>query len=318
MTRSFLYSLTVLTLISFIGCAEQKMEGIYELRFDKDLIPEGIAIDPINRKVYLNSLKDNKIVRSSFDGSDIEVVVSSGEHNYQSGFGMTIKGDTLYALGNGLLRDDNTSILLLVDIRTNQLIKSYELDDTSFVYLNDIAVSSTNDIYITDSNSSSIYTLNKKSGQLEIFISNVSIPNSNGIAISDDDDFLYLATWEGIKVVDLTTKEIVNTINEENQGIDGLKYHKVGLVGIINVWEADSGRNGMYQFQLSDDGRRITERKKIIVFDESFNTPTTLALLDDHACFIKNTHLGYFDENKNVINEPDSLRSYKLMIHQLE
>ena len=318
MTRSFLYSLTVLTLISFIGCAEQKIEGIYELRFDKDLIPEGIAIDPINRKVYLNSLKDNKVVRSNLDGSDIEVVVSSGEHNYQSGFGMTIKGDTLCALGNGLLRDDNTSILILVDIRTKELINSYELEDTTFVYLNDMAISSTNEIYITDSNSSSIYTLNKKSGKLEVFINNESLPNSNGIAISDDDKLLYLATWEGIKVIDLTTKEIVNTINEENQGIDGLKYHKGGLIGIINVWEEDSGRNGMYHFLLSEDGRQVTGRKKIVVFDESFSTPTTLALLDDHACFIKNTHLGYFDENENVVTEPESLLPYKLMIHPLD
>ncbi len=66
-----IYALIILyCIIYFAACRKKPIAGIYQLSFDKDLIPEGIAIDPATHKVYLNSLKNNKIVRSNLEGSE--------------------------------------------------------------------------------------------------------------------------------------------------------------------------------------------------------------------------------------------------------
>ncbi len=301
-----------------MSCQEESKVGITELVFDKDLIPEGIAVDVKTQRVYLNSLKDKKIVSSNLDGTDAREVISSGAHGYQSGFGMTIKGDTLYALGNGLPMEDNTSILLLIDIKSNQLIKSYKLEDTIHVFLNDIAVSSNHDVYITDSKNNTIYTLNKETDQLEFFVDREDIPFSNGIAISDDDELLYLASWDGIIILDLATSEILNSASIESQGIDGLKYYKNSLIGIVNIWKKGDPKNGMYRYHLNDPGTQIIKRTKMIDFDHRFGIPTTFDLLYNHVCFIMDTQLDLFDGDNNVITQADSLQTYRLMIEEIE
>lgn len=195
-----------LTLLGLISCVSEKSELI-KLNFEKDLIPKGIAIDGSSKKVYLNSLKNNKIVSSSLDGSNHKTFLKTNEYNYLAGFGMTIKGDTLYALGNSLAGDKNKSILLLLQLSSGNLIDSYSIEDSSFHYLNDLAVSSNNEIFITDSESNKIYKIQRPSKNIEVYLDSDKIPNSNGITISDNDEYLYLASGNGICVIDRISKK---------------------------------------------------------------------------------------------------------------
>ena len=52
------------------------------------------------------------------------------------------------------------------------------------------------------------------------------VAHSNGIAISEDNQQLYIASSNGIVVVDIETKEILNVSNKDCSGIDGLKFYK--------------------------------------------------------------------------------------------
>ena len=175
-----------LTLLGLTFCLGQEPETI-NLDFEKDLIPEGFTIDPKAKKIYLNSLKNNKIVSSSIDGSNPKTFLKTNEHDYLPGFGMTVKGDTLYALGNSLTEGKNRSILLLLQISTGNLIDSYSLDNSDSHYWNDLAISSKNEIFITDSQSNKIYRIQRPNGEIQIFLDSEDIPNSNGITISDND-----------------------------------------------------------------------------------------------------------------------------------
>ena len=185
----------ILILIGIASCSKSNNEVIV-LSFEKDLIPEGIAIDLKSETVFLNSLKKNKIVSCKFDGSNPTNFIERNQYGYLSGFGMTIKGDTLFALGNSLPKINNRSILLLLNLNTGNLIDSYYINDSTFIYLNDIAVSSKKDIYITDSESNKIYTITNSNKQLEIYLETDEIAHSNGISISDDDKYLYLASYQ--------------------------------------------------------------------------------------------------------------------------
>ncbi|WP_438423282.1 hypothetical protein [Aquimarina macrocephali] len=300
-----------LILLGLISCIGKKSELI-ELNFEKDLMPEGIAIDGSTKKLYLNSLKNNKIVSSSLDGSNPAIFLKTNKHNYLAGFGMTIKGDTLYALGNSLTEDKNKSILLLLQLSSGDLIDSYSINDSNFHYLNDLAISSNNEIFITDSESNKIYKIQRPNKTIEIYLDSEEISNSNGITISDDDEYLYLASNNGISIVETISKKIINKPKEGYSGIDGIKYHKNNLYGIVNGWR-DKSQNGLFKFELNKIGTEILESKKIVEFTENFKIPTTFDIFDGNIYFVINTQIDNFDENTNEILDLKKLESYTMM-----
>ncbi|WP_299438373.1 SMP-30/gluconolactonase/LRE family protein [uncultured Aquimarina sp.] len=298
--------------MSLIGCSDQKTEYI-ELDFENDLIPEGIAIDSRTKKVYLNSLKNNKIVFSDLDGDNPSTFLKSKEHGYLSGFGMTIKGDTLYALSNKLTGQSNTSVLLLLQLSTKTLIDSYTITDNDFRYLNDLTISTKNEIFITDSESNKVYKIKRPSKKIEIYLDSEEIANSNGITISSNDKYLYLASTKGIRIVEIDTKKVLNEVNKEFLGIDGLKFYNNNLYGIVNVHSRDTSKNGLFKYNLNNNGTGILESKKIVEFRENFNIPTTLDICDGYIYFVINTQLDNFDGNTNKVLDLKKLESYKLM-----
>lgn len=301
----------LLILVGLISCKNEKSELI-KLNFEKDLVPEGIAIDSKTRKIYLNSLKNNKIVSSSVDGSNPSTFLQSNKHNYLSGFGMTIKGDTLYALGNSLTEGKNKSILLLLQLSSGELIDSYSINNSDSHYLNDLAISSNNEIFITDSQSNKIYKIKRPSKTIEIYLDSEKIPNSNGIAISDNNQFLYLASEKGVCIVETISKELINEPNDSYSSIDGLKFYKNNLYGIVNGW-VDQSQNGLFKFTLSETQSEILKSNRLIEFTENFRIPTTFDILDGNIYFVINTQLDNFDENTNKIVDLTKLESYKMI-----
>ncbi|WP_109301236.1 hypothetical protein [Aquimarina sp. AU474] len=304
------------TLLVFLSCIRKKPELIL-LDFEKDLLPEGIAIDGSTKKLYLNSLKKNKIVSSLLDGNNPTVFLETNQHNYLAGFGMTIKGDTLYDLGNSLTEDKNKSILLLLQLPTGDLIDSYSLNDSNFHYLNDLAISSNNEIFMTDSESNKIYKIQRPNKTIEIYIDSEEVSHSNGITISDNDEYLYLASSKGIRVVDIKSKKIMNKPKEDYSGIDGLKFYNNNLYGIVNAWR-DKTKNGLFKFKLNNAGTEILENERIVEFTDSFKIPTTFDIFDGNIYFVINTQIDNFNENTNEILDLKKLESYKMMKIRIE
>ncbi|MCP4978310.1 MAG: hypothetical protein GY931_19360 [Maribacter sp.] len=307
----------MLVLVVLNSCQKEAPELI-NLNFEKDLIPEGIAIDSKSEIVFINSLRKNKIVKSKLDGSFPTEFIESNQYGYLSGFGMTIKGNTLFALGNSLPKKNNKSILLLLNLKTGDLINSYSINDSTFIYLNDLAISSKNDIYITDSESNQIYTVQNSSKKLEVYLEDDEIAHSNGISISDDDKYLYLASYNtGIRIIDIKSKSILNEPNRDYTGIDGMKYYNNSLIGIVNA-KRDTSLLGVYRYYLDESKEKIIRKEKIVPYGEHFILPTTFDLIDGHIYYIINSQLNNFDQNSNQIIDVISLEPYFLMKKKLE
>lgn len=305
----------VLFLLSF-SLQAQAPNSFIDLVFEKDLIPEGIAVDIQSGKLFINSLKHDKIVQCNLDGTDAKDFIQRKEYGYLAGFGMTIKGDILYALGNSLPKDNNKSILLLLDITTGDLIKSYPLDNPEFIYLNDIAVSNHGSVFITDSETNNIYTINPSSHRLEVFYSNDEIKYSNGIAISDNDKYLYFASYtSGIRVLDIATQKLVNQSNE-HKGIDGMKFYENSLITIINS-RRDASENGVYKFQLDKENSSIVGQEKLRAFREPSDIPTTFDLVEDKMYFIADSQMDILNQETLEIIDVSKLDDYQLIIHKL-
>ncbi len=301
--------LLVLTTLTITSCSNSVSETV-TLNFEKDLIPEGIAIDVKSGRIFLNSLKKNKIVTANINGSNAANFIENDQYNYLSGFGMTIKGDTLYALSNGLKKKDNTSVLLLLNIKTKQLIDKYKISIHPYAYLNGLAISSGNEIFITDSESNKVYRIKRPNINLEVFLDTVEVPHSNGIAISDDNSKLYLASEKGIRVIDIQTKKILNQPNMESSGIDGMKFYNNSLIGIVE--------KGVFRFYLNENGTEIKNKRAILLFDSTFKSPTTFDILGNSFYFIKNTQLDNFNDITNEVIDRDKLESLILLKNKIE
>ncbi len=296
---------------SFLSCQNQDQTSI-PLNFQKDLIPEGITINSKTQTVFLNSLRHSKIVSCDIDGSNPKDFITDNQYGYLPGFGMFVKGDTLYALGNSLPKKNSKSILLLLNVKTGAFINSFSPKDTTFKYLNDLAVASNEDVFITDSESNKIYTIQAKKAVLEVYLETDEVKNSNGITISDDGKYLYLASdKKGIRIVDRQTKRIINQPNQDYTGIDGLKFYKSSLIGIVNARKGDE--NGIYRYLLNKENTEITRKEKIFSFKDESKISTTFSILDGYMYFVLNTQIDNLDsESGQIINEK-KLETYQLM-----
>jgi sugar lactone lactonase YvrE len=301
--------LSVMTALIIAGCTRSGSETV-ALSFEKDLIPEGIAIDAKSERFFLRSIKKNKILTANINGGNAADFIKNDQYGYLSGFGMTVKGDTLYALSNGLKKEDNTSVLLLLNSKTNQLIDEYKINISPYGYLNDLAISSNNEIFITDSESNRIYRIRRPNKHLEVYLDTEEVSHSNGIAISDDNSRLYLASKKGIRIVDIQTKKILNQPNQELSGIDGLKFYKNTLIGIVE--------KGIFRYYLNKNGREIDSKKEVVLFDNTFKSPTTFDILDNSIYFIKNTQLDNFNDSTNALIDKNKLESLILMKYKIE
>ncbi|PRX57075.1 SMP-30/gluconolactonase/LRE family protein [Flagellimonas meridianipacifica] len=310
--RLFLWTFLLMTCL----VSAQPYQKTITLSFEKDLIPEGIAVDSKSGKLFINSLKHNKIVQSNLDGENATSFIQSNEHGYLSGFGMTIKRDILYALGNTLTKENNKSILILLDIISGDLIKSYTLNNSKFIYLNDIAIDHNGKVFISDSESENIYTINESKNSLEVFYSNEAIKHTNGITISNDNRYLYFATYtSGIRILDIASQTLINEPNN-HKGIDGMKFYKNSLIAIVNS-RRDISENGIYQYYLNDEKTEIITHEKLMDFENPTDIPTTFDLVEDKIYFLSDSQMDMLNQQTNMIIDPSKLKNYKLIVHKL-
>lgn len=304
-----------LILFFLITCHKQD-QTLIPLNFQKDLIPEGITINPKTQTIFLNSLRHGKIIRCNLDGSNPKDFITDNQYGYLPGFGMTIKGDTLYAIGNSLSKKNSKSILLLLNAKTGAFINSFSPKDTSFKYLNDLAISSNGDVFITDSESNKIYTIQAKKAVLEVYLETDEVKNSNGITISDDGKYLYIASnKKGIRIVDRQTKRILDESNKDFTGIDGLKFYKKSLIGIVNAKKGEE--NGIYRYFLNNENTKITRKEKIFSFKDESKISTTFSISDGYMYFILNTQLDNLDSESGKIIYEKKLEAYQLMKYRI-
>ncbi|WP_187696272.1 SMP-30/gluconolactonase/LRE family protein [Xanthovirga aplysinae] len=308
---------TILVLTTLMAC-HKKDTPTTTLNFEEDLMPEGITIDPQSKTLFLNSMKYNKIVASKLDGSEPGNFIENNEYGYLSGFGMTIKGDTLYALGDSYSGNNNQSILLLLNVKTGDLVDSYTLQDTTFTLLNDLAISSNNEIFITETRNNKIYKIQRPNKVLEVYLDSEEIAHPNGISISEDNKYLYVASrTKGIRIIDISSKKILNESNKDLGGVDGLKYYNNSLIGIVNA-KRDVNEHGVFRYFLSKEGDSITHIEKIIPYGENFEVPTTLDIVDGHLYYITQSQLlNYNYETKEVL-DTTKLKPYVLMKKRIE
>ncbi len=278
---------------------------------EKDLILEGLTYDSIYNVFYAGSIHKRKIITLVPGKSAVDFITEGQD---QIGEVLGLRVDALRRLlwvcnNSGAEQTKKHWGVHVYDLATRKLIKKFELPPSDESHLfNDLVITKTGDVYITDSDFSSIYKVSLQ-GKLELFLTSEQLVYCNGITLSTDEKKLIVSSFKGVYQIDLTTKKMerMNLPGYHVFGLDGLYTYKRSLIGIQNTSFPES----INQYFLSEDKASFSHAEVLATNLPEFDMPTTGVIAGDWFYFIANSQLGNYE--KGEIIEESKLKDVVIM-----
>ena len=255
---------------------------------EKDLFPEGLAYDAQRKVFYLGSLNRRKIVKITMAGV-VSDFVPAGRDNLLPILGIRLdpSDDTIWAAS---WSETSGKSELLHFAASGQRLARYSPDGTAAHGFNDLAVSRSGALFVTDTASNEVFRFNRATMHFEplAFYRPLSAPN--GITLDERDSLLFVADDFGVTRVDLasgSSSDVSRGANNTLAGIDGLYWRDGHLIAVQN----GIGSPRIVSFLLSGDGTRV-ERTTVLENRTSLTSiPTTGAIVGGEFYFIANSQL---------------------------
>jgi sugar lactone lactonase YvrE len=218
MMRVFAVGLAAALLSASAAPAAEQTASVAFTIAEPDLIPEGIAYDPVDRAFFVSSTYRRKIVRVD-EGGRASNFTDEMQDGLLGVIGMRVdaKRRLLWAanshVGEGMpvknmsALPTNASGLAKYDLKTRKLaamIRPPEPDKPHF--LNDVAIGDDGTVYVTDTMSGAIYIV---APQAQAMDQCVQLENGrpNGIDISADGKTLFVAAYgPGVVKIDIASR----------------------------------------------------------------------------------------------------------------
>ena len=269
---------------------------------EKDLIPEGLAYDPTEDLFYLGSMHLKKIVRiprqAPAKSSDF---VAGNRYSILPvlGIRMDPRDNTVWAaswIENGITE------LLHFD-ESGALLGRFSPDQSHKHGFNDLVVLRDGAVFVTDTLGNQVFRFEPKTKTFQTLTFRRQLFMPNGIALADDQEFLYVADQFGILRYDLKngrSAELFPGPSNTVAGADGLYWHKGSLIAVQN----SIGSPRIVAFQLASDGLHVS-KTSVLENRSAFTTlPTTGAIRGNDFYFIVNSQV----DNLNGDRVLDSTR----------
>ena len=291
---------------------------------DRSLHTEGIEYDPVHKTFYLGSIHKRKIIKVAPDGTAVDFC-SSAFDGMASIFGIKAdtKRNTLWACSSPMQEMENydstaRSAVFKFELSSGKLIQKYDapLIAKTNVF-GDLIMNKGGKVFISDSESNSISTVNEKTNRLEPFYSSPDFMNIQGMTFSSDEKYLFIADYiKGVYRLDLKSKELVKVTTELDfslKGIDGIYFYNNSLLAIQNgVTPLRCTR-----YFLSKDLTAITKFEIIDRKHPNFGEPT-LGVIDGKSFYyIANSQWGGYDD-KHQIKPNDQLQDIVVLKVELK
>jgi sugar lactone lactonase YvrE len=257
---------------------------------EADLLSEGIAWSEKRQRFYLGSVK-RKIVEVDASGHAREFV-SPADNGLGVVIGLRVdelRGE-LWAVSEqlsphpGLVRG-----VFRYRLSDGNFLAKYPVRDGEADLVNDLAVAPDGTLYATATDSGSLIRIRPGNLVTEIFLPPHSLPDPNGIVVSPDGHFLFVAGWYGITRVDLKTKETLLLKSSAHIAagcFDGLYEYRGDLVGIQNCVH-DTGR--VMRLHLNSSRDTVLSAQVLESYNPLFEGITTGAIAGNHFYFMANT-----------------------------
>lgn len=311
-------------LIAFSLTAQSKAQKsqVIQTASEKDLIPEGIAVNAATGTIYISSIAKQKIIAVDSNGA-VSDFVKTGDNGYLEGLGMKVEKEKnlLWTLSNKKEGRMHSSKLLAFDLQTGKLVKQFSSTDTAERLFNDLTIDASGTIYFTDTYYSALLKANRDSDKLEIVAEGKELSYPNGITTGKQGN-IYVATYsKGIVRIDAATKKVhqlqgyTDTVMAHN--LDGLMYWKNTLIGVYNVAK-NNADNAIVQYKLNEAGDKIIEERIIDKGNLQFKEPTTIDIANGFLYVLANSHLAVYNANKESVKgveqqlSPVVILKYKL------
>ena len=211
---------------------------------EKDLLPENLAYDPQSGDFFVGSTRKGKIVRVTPGCHERDFVPARAYGLWQV---IGLKADprrrllwVLSSDGGNLFGhkpgNGNPAGLFKFDLDDGKLLAKYLLDEPGKThFLNDLALDADGDVYVTHMfDAGQVWRLDARTGTFAPFYGgDAAFHDPNGIALSADGKRLYVASDEGISVIDLVSRARTPVADPEGfklGGVDGLYVRGRSLV----------------------------------------------------------------------------------------
>jgi len=272
---------------------------------DPKLIPEGIAYDAEGMRFFIGSIAQHKIVVAhAKELSDF----SSAADKLDAILGLAV--DTtrkyLYAVTtNGFeesAKKERRNAVVRYDLKDGRLMDRFVAPDA--MQLNDLAIATDGTLYVTDSQTGSLFRKKPEEKTLTKFGATGALRGANGIALAPD-GALYVTLSTGIARVDTTSGEPTRLPQPDTVvtgGIDGLYGHDGDLIGIQN--STNPGR--VIRIALTNKGMRIAGVTVLQSHHHpEFDEPTTGAIAQGALYVIANSYVGHYQPEETIKDAAD-------------
>jgi sugar lactone lactonase YvrE len=287
---------------------------------ERDLIPEGIAYDPVDKVFFLSSLHKRKIVSVRVQTRQrppiVEDFTAQGQDGLYSTLGMKVDAERrvlwVCSSAESFMKgyseaDDGKAALFKYDLKTRKLIRKYELGPNPRHLLNDLALNAEGDVFVTDTVSGEIFTVSHEKDELEVLIPAGRFEAPNGIAISNDGRKLFISDMPfGVYGVDLKTKQserLPQSVGISPSGSDGLYFYDNSLIGIINIVNESNGR--VARFYLDASAKAVTHAAVLDCNHPLYQWPTTGVVVGNSFFYIANSQFGTFNSEQRTFPQKD-------------
>ena len=170
---------------------------------EKDLFPEGIAADPIRHVFYMGSQYHDKIIRVTETGATTDFV-RAGAYDLMPVGGVHVDetDHSVWAVTDP--GSQSRSELVHFDA-SGKLLERYSPPGKGPHDLNDFVLRASREIYVTDTFGDQVYRFDRRAHSFSPLAFPRPILYPNGITLSGDRNFLYVADMLGVLRVDLRT-----------------------------------------------------------------------------------------------------------------
>jgi len=141
---------------------------------------------------------------------------------------------------------------------------------------------------------------------METFISAESFVYPNGIALSSDERYLFVADGRGLHRIDVKSKEVRKVAHAESvslAGIDGLYWNEGGLIGVQNGFKP----NRIVRIKLNSTLDYVPELTVLESNHPQYEIPTTGVVAGGSFYYIANSQLRKLNQREEIA-PPEKLK----------
>jgi len=259
---------------------------------EKEIIPEGITINPVDQTIYVSSIGLRKIIAIDQSGNHRDFI-KSDQDGFLEGLGMKIdeKKQWLWVVSNHRDGKQYSSAIHAFNLKTGKTEQRWVLSDTSRHLFNDLVIHANGRIYITDTFAATVYEYDPTNRKLEVFIKAAVLTQANGITFNTKGEII-VATLDGLVKLNIRSKALVPLAYKNSkraQWMDGIVFWKNSIVGVADA--------EIMQYSLDRESDNIISEKAIDTANNLFRDPTTCAILGDELYVVANSYLSAYNQN---------------------